>query len=437
MGENEEKALTRVEAGPSGLVEGRGFRLETLDEAWRLATAFVKGNMAPKGMSEGSVVAMWQAGAELGITPSRALAKLTHIGGRIGMMVDGMASEVRKAGGFAKGGRPKERWLLDGKEIDGPPEDLPNDEWPDGLACEVYARPADDPEDVLSRRFSVANAKKAKLWNKRGHAGDSAWVSFPARMLRARALGWLLRDEFDEHLGGIAPTEELRDVQAGDRSEAPQPPEKNVTPEAQDGDGDPLFDEAMEGAEKAKEPDAILGPDGEDALGPQNVDTGAGREEEEVAAEKAAKKKTTKKAARKKKAAKKTKPAEPEAPKVEFIAAGHLCEMLAKIDHPMLRDTVKEWTPEQRTAAKHWAEDYATVMEAVDAGLSIDPKVPKPSFIPEYGDPAARPKDDAPAQDEENPGLPLTKPSECCQFAFDDGAACGLAGGHEGPHERL
>jgi hypothetical protein len=82
-------------------------------------------------------------------------------------------------------------------------------------------------------RFSVADAKRAKLWGKQG-----PWTEYPDRMLRNRARSFALRDAFPDVLRGLRPAEELldtpRDRKAIDdhdgptidgRAEAPPPPQ--------------------------------------------------------------------------------------------------------------------------------------------------------------------------------------------------------------------
>ena len=54
--------------------------------------------------------------------------------------------------------------------------------------------------------FSVAQAKKAGLWGKKG-----PWVSYPDRMLKMRARGFALRDRFADCLGGLISSEEAQD----------------------------------------------------------------------------------------------------------------------------------------------------------------------------------------------------------------------------------
>ena len=57
------------------------------------------------------------------------------------------------------------------------------------------------------RRYSAADAKAQKLWNKSG-----PWSNSPKRMLQIRARAWLARDLFPDVLGGLGIVEEESEV---------------------------------------------------------------------------------------------------------------------------------------------------------------------------------------------------------------------------------
>jgi hypothetical protein len=56
-------------------------------------------------------------------------------------------------------------------------------------------------------RFTIADAKQARLWGK-----DGPWQTYPKRMLMWRARGFNLRDNFGDVLKGLHTTEEARDM---------------------------------------------------------------------------------------------------------------------------------------------------------------------------------------------------------------------------------
>lgn len=77
---------------------------------------------------------------------------------------------------------------------------------------------------VVEQRFSVADAKRAGLWEKQG-----PWKQYPRRMLQWRARGWAIRDAAPHALFGMT-AEELHDI---DIAELPRGPEtaRDITPE--------------------------------------------------------------------------------------------------------------------------------------------------------------------------------------------------------------
>ena len=67
-----------------------------------------------------------------------------------------------------------------------------------------------------SRTFSIEDAKRAKLWGKRG-----PWSDYPLIMLKHRARGQLLRDLWADCLRGTITTEEARDYPTETASSPP------------------------------------------------------------------------------------------------------------------------------------------------------------------------------------------------------------------------
>jgi hypothetical protein len=106
-------------------------------------------------------------------------------------------------------------------------------------------------------------------------------------------------------------------------------------------------------------------------------------------------------------------------------------ELLVKVDHPIPVARMKKWRVAHVVAAKEWAEEELLAIEAADADLGFERKLPRPSFIPEYGDfdermrlglddpskrpePAAEPPAEPPAQDPNEPpphGEPVAPPA--------------------------
>lgn len=78
---------------------------------------------------------------------------------------------------------------------------------------------------VVEQRFSVADAKRAGLWDKAG-----PWKQYPKRMLQWRARGWAIRDAAPHGLFGMT-AEELQDIDVADLPRGPEHA-RDITPEA-------------------------------------------------------------------------------------------------------------------------------------------------------------------------------------------------------------
>jgi hypothetical protein len=89
-------------------------------------------------------------------------------------------------------------------------------EWIEGEEEEMVAhcetKRKGDPE-AKKTTFSVADAKRANLWGKRG-----TWTQYPQRMLKYRARSFNLRDNFPDAFGGASIAEEYY---GAEMSEAP------------------------------------------------------------------------------------------------------------------------------------------------------------------------------------------------------------------------
>jgi hypothetical protein len=196
----------------------RGLNLVSLDAAWRFAQGIIRGRMAPKGITEpGAVVAIIEAGMELGLPPMFALSNLTFINGRLGIMGDAAKALIRTKKKLREGTSITVRYEGTGED----------------LAAVVTSHRADEMEPV-STTFGVADAKKAKLWGKAG-----PWSEYPKRMLYYRALGFHVRDQYPDVLMGTVLREELddypEDAYRGPKGHA----ERDVTPKA--AEPDPLL----------------------------------------------------------------------------------------------------------------------------------------------------------------------------------------------------
>jgi hypothetical protein len=167
----------------------QGVQLASLEEAYRFANAIVASGFAPKGMEKPeAVLVAIQLGAEIGLTPMAALQNTAVINGRPAIYGDAALALVRSSG------------LLESYK-----EEEIGEAGSDGHGYRVTAIRKGNQAAVET--FTVADAKRAKLWGKTG-----PWSDYPKRMLRFRARGYVLRDLFGDILKGLRTVEEARDI---------------------------------------------------------------------------------------------------------------------------------------------------------------------------------------------------------------------------------
>lgn len=167
----------------------QGVQLASLEEAYRFANAICASGFAPKGMEKPeAVLVAIQLGAEIGLTPMAALQNTAVINGRPAIYGDAALALVRSSG------------LLESYK-----EEEIGEAGSDGHGYRVTAVRKGNQAAVET--FTVADAKRAKLWGKAG-----PWSDYPKRMLRFRARGYVLRDLFGDILKGLRTVEEARDI---------------------------------------------------------------------------------------------------------------------------------------------------------------------------------------------------------------------------------
>lgn len=165
----------------------------TIEEVFRLAKAVAQSGLAPKGMGtpEQLTVAIMH-GLEIGLPPMQAIQRIAVVNGRPTIWGDAVPALLLSRGfhiGETSEGEGDHRRAV----------------------CKVR-RP---DGSMIERSFSVADAKKAGLWNKAG-----PWQQYPDRMLQMRARGYAARDGAADVLSGLYLREELEDE-----------PMKDVTPQ--------------------------------------------------------------------------------------------------------------------------------------------------------------------------------------------------------------
>jgi hypothetical protein len=198
---NESRAV--IKTGASGIV------LTDIEAMYRWGVAVTSSGLAPKSFdTPEKVVVATQLGLELGLSPMTALQSIAVINGRPTVWGDvalGLCHATGQVEEFSE-------WYEDDK---GERLELNPTTFADGVVavCKMKRR----GQKVVESSFSVADAKRAKLWGKQG-----PWSEYPARMLKARARGFAIRDAFPDALKGLYVAEEVRDM----------PPEVDVTPKA-------------------------------------------------------------------------------------------------------------------------------------------------------------------------------------------------------------
>jgi hypothetical protein len=188
---------------------------QDFDGAWRIATAVHASGMAPYGINspEKAMVAIMH-GLEIGLTPMNALQSIAVINGKPTIYGDAALALVRASG------------LMEAfKEIiEGEGENMK-------AICRVKRK----DEEPIEGEFSVADAKTAGLWTKRGRNGESTpWQTYPKRMLKFRARAFALRDAFADVLKGISIREEVEDythaIETNEEPPDPPPVERESPP---------------------------------------------------------------------------------------------------------------------------------------------------------------------------------------------------------------
>lgn len=164
---------------PQNIAEAMTF-CEFLSKSTILPTAYV-------GKPANVFVAV-QWGMEVGLAPLQALQNIAVINGKPSIYGDAALA-------LCKSSRVCE-YVVESIEGDG-----------DKAIAVCKVKRKGEPEQ--ERRFSMDDAKKAKLIGKQG-----PWSEYPKRMLQMRARGFALRDIFPDVLRGMITAEEAQDYPA-------------------------------------------------------------------------------------------------------------------------------------------------------------------------------------------------------------------------------
>lgn len=191
----------------------------TYDEVEQLARLVYQSGLAPFGYRSPQAIAVaLNHGLEMGIPPMRALNTIAVINGRPCLYGDGLNGLARGSGlcEYIK------EW------IEGEGDEMTA--W-----CETRRKGEEEP---VKYGFSVADAKRAGLWDTRDKVqrtdrktgevrtvmNDAPWRKYPKRLLQMRARGFCLRDAYPDVFLGLHTEDEMREL---------EPEMRDITPAAE------------------------------------------------------------------------------------------------------------------------------------------------------------------------------------------------------------
>ena len=158
------------------------------EQVMHFCEMIAKSNLVPtdfRGRPADVLIAVMM-GSEVGLKPMQALHSVAVINGRPSLWGDGALAVVRAHSEF--------------QDID---ETIAGEGDKRTATCTIKRR----GQTPVTRTFSVADAKRAGLWSKKG-----PWENYGDRMLQMRARGFTLRDSFADALKGLAIAEEAMDI---------------------------------------------------------------------------------------------------------------------------------------------------------------------------------------------------------------------------------
>lgn len=168
-------------------VGDRGIMIRDMDQLARFSMTVARSKSFRSWTDEFQIAVAVQTGLELGMSPIQALNSFYPTpGGRTGMYYHAALALMRKA--------PVIKSVRVG---------VSDDEWDAEKHygwCRVVRL---DEEEPIETRFTVAEAKRAGLWMKRGARGDSAWVTWSEDMLISKAVHRMGRQYCSDVLLGV------------------------------------------------------------------------------------------------------------------------------------------------------------------------------------------------------------------------------------------
>jgi hypothetical protein len=256
--------------------------LTTLPEIREFCKVLANTGMIPKAYAnkpDDILVAMFH-GQELGLPPLQSLQCIAVINGVPSIYGDAGLALVRSKGLLEE----YDEWI----EIDGVRQSKAFDIWKavqagNEVVAYCFTKRVHAPKGKTTW-FSVAQAKRAGLWEKKSREGvPSPWCFYPERMLMWRARGSNIRDNFGDVLKGLPIYEEAQDYDLDLQQTAPgtyampEPaPEATPAPEAKGTDQaakGAAVRERLKKAQATAEPPKAETPKPEPAPEPKAVET--------------------------------------------------------------------------------------------------------------------------------------------------------------------
>lgn len=172
-----------------------GLQLKSFDDMWRFSRAVIASGLAPYGLdTPEKVLICLQYGLEIGLPPMSALQNIMVVNKRPAIFGDAVPGLAIASG-----------------QVQELKDEMIGSQGSDDWGYRVTVRRAGRAEPLI-RTFTVADAKRAGLWGKKGRNGeDTPWITYPQRMLLMRARTYALRDMFPDRLKGLRTVEEARD----------------------------------------------------------------------------------------------------------------------------------------------------------------------------------------------------------------------------------
>ncbi len=198
-----EKLEKPISVGEGGVV------LHTAHDVWAIAKGICNAKMAPASLDTTDKVAVAiLTGAEAGLAPMAAVRSIYVVNGAPAWLTKAARALILNSGLLKEGTSIQEG--IEHAE-DCPAED-PTKRCVDKCYgyCRTHRRSEAAPR---THKFYVADAKRAKLWDKKGRSGAAGvWQLYPNRMLMHRAAGMHFDDCWTDLLMGLTTVEVLQDL---------------------------------------------------------------------------------------------------------------------------------------------------------------------------------------------------------------------------------